>query len=134
MKHARKDTVKTEIVALHGFLNKYHTKVVATIKYNDRQASVNIRKCWRDLPTGELLVGTGITLTPDELDALREILNAHSNGKLDEIDVDGRKAVVFDDIFSSAANIVEKRDAGHVTEDGYACLSWKPGKKRRGEA
>lgn len=121
-----------KIKKIHGYLNPERTKVVATIKFNDNDPEVNIRKCWFDDATGELSTGQGIILTKREIDALAEILNSRdSHGKLPEVSQDGRQSVNFDDIFASAAGIVEKRDAGYTTEDGYIRLSERPGGKRK---
>lgn len=128
---AKKDkTLKVEIKEIHGFLNKKKNKVVVTVSYNDAPPKVNIRSCWFD-DDDELHIGSGISLTDEELDTLEELLSDRKHGKLPTISKDGRKAVDFGDIFSSASDIMEKREAGYTTKDGFIRLTKKPGVKLR---
>lgn len=132
MAKTKPKTLTVKIKTIHGYLNQKRNKVVATIKFNDDEPAVNIRKCWIDEDTGELKTGQGIILTESELDALVEILASRDkSGKLPTVSQDGRKAVNFNSIFESAADIVEKRDAGYTTVDGYIRLSERPGGRRR---
>ena len=126
-----KEKLKVEIKRIHGFLNDKKNKVVASISYNDAPAGINIRKCWES-DEGELMTGQGIILTEDELDVLTDmLLERRREGSMPVVGTDGRKAVQFKEIFSSASDIVEKRDSGYTTEDGFIRMTWKPGAKQR---
>lgn len=120
--------VKSEIQTIHCYLNEGKTKVLATVSWNDRPPKLDIRKCWEK--DGDLMLGGGVSLDEGEVDILTDALTSLSkNGKLPSISKDGRKAVDFDDIFDSATDIVEKRDAGFTTEDGFIKLRKRPGVK-----
>lgn len=123
--------LKVDVIAIHGFLNEAKTKALATISYNDADPKLNIRSCWQDKTTGELRMGSGISLSDDEADALAEFLSDRKHGQLGKVDKSGRKAVNFGNIFSTASDIVEKRDAGYTTEDGFIRLTKRPGVKIR---
>lgn len=123
-----KQELKSDIQQVHGFLNDKKSKVVATIAWGDEPPKINIRTCWDN--NGTLKVGKGITLDKGEVDALTEILvSARNTGEIQRVSKDGRKAVNFSKIFTEATDIVDKRDSGYTTQDGFIKLKKKPGVK-----
>lgn len=125
MSKKEKNELKCEIHQIHGFLSDKKNKVVATVSWGDEPPKLNIRTCW---DKDGLHLGKGITLDPNEVDALTEILvSARNTGELQKISKDGRKAVNFSKIFGEATNIVDKREAGFTTQDGFITLKKRPG-------
>lgn len=125
MSKKEKNELKCEIHQIHGFLNDKKNKVVATVSWGDEPPKLNIRTCW---DKDGLHLGKGITLDPNEVDTLTEILvSARNTGELQKISKDGRKAVNFSKIFGEATNIVDKREAGFTTQDGFIKLKKRPG-------
>lgn len=120
----KKDDVSSEIIKVHGYLNEDKSKVLATVSWNGRDPKLDIRKCWEK--EGELKIGSGISLSEDEASALLDLLPSASNEK-DE--PPKKKAVDFSKVFASASDIVEKRDAGFTTQDGFIVLRKRPGVK-----
>lgn len=128
MSKKEKQELKSEILQVHGFLNDKKSKCVATIAWGDEPAKINIRTCWDK--DGELKVGKGVTLDKDEVDRLTEILvSARNTGEIQRVSNDGRKAVNFSKIFGEATDIVDKRESGYTTQDGFIKLKKKPGVK-----
>lgn len=129
-KDKKSKEVTCDVHQIHGYLNKKQSKVVATIAWNDDEPKLNIRTCY-EKSDGELAFGKGITLEPDEVDELTSILvSARNTGELQKVSKDGKKkAVNFSKVFEEAAGIVQKRDAGETTEDGFIVLKKKPGVK-----
>lgn len=117
-----KEKVTCNITKVYGYLNEEKTKVVADISWNGRPEKLEVRKCW--MKDGELQVGAGIALTEEEVPKLQEILTIAGEGKPKK-----RKAVDFNEVFSDAEGIIEKRDAGFTTVDGFVTLRKRPGVK-----
>lgn len=114
-----------EVNKIHAFLNEKHDKVLATVSWNGRDPKLELRTCWTD-DEGELKLGKGLSLNKDEVDVLVEVL---SSKKLPVITKDGKKAVDFDNIFAASTDIVDKREQGYTTENGFMKLRKKPGVK-----
>ena len=121
----------------YGYLNEKKNKLVAKVSWNDKDPKIDIRTCYEK--DGEIKLGKGISLSYDEISALREILS-----DIDETDEDDdeeeddkpsshsppkRKAVNFEEIFGQVTGIVEKREAGFTTQDGFIVLKKRPGVK-----
>lgn len=123
-----KDSLKVSIKAVHGYLNPEKSLVLATVSWNDGPEKLNIRNCYVD-DEGELQLRKGVALSEDEVDALTDLLKERRKHGLPKIAKDGKKAVDFAGIFESATDIVEHRDAGFTTEDGFICLRKRPGVK-----
>ena len=103
------DSLSVEIKEQYGFLNDKQNKVFAKVVWGDNSAKFDIRKCYEK--DGELKLGSGISLSEDELNMLVK-LNEARRRKEKEREVD------FDDIFRSAAAIEENRAKGFQTENG----------------
>lgn len=103
------DSLSVEIKEQYGFLNDKQNKVFAKVVWGDSSAKFDIRKCYEK--DGELKLGSGISLSEDELNMLVK-LNEARKRKEKESEVD------FDDIFRSAAAIEENRAKGFQTENG----------------
>lgn len=119
----------------YGYLNEKKNKLVAKVSWNDKDPKIDIRSCYEK--DGEIKLGKGISLSYDELGALKDILNNISESDEDDDQGDGptdssppkRQAVNFDEIFGQATGIVEKREAGYTTKDGFIVLKKRPGVK-----
>lgn len=123
---AKKDkTFSYEIESIHAYLNEEQNKVLATVSWNGRDPKLELRICWKD-DDGELKLGKGLSLSKDEAAILVDVL---SDKKLPSITKEGKKSVNFDNIFASSADIVEKREQGYTTEDGFMKLRKRPGVK-----
>lgn len=123
----------SKILKKYGYLNDKKSKVVAKVSWNDGTPKINIRSCF--MKDGELFLGKGVTLDRDEAIQLQTTLKkALADTENDEESEDKAshkpKPVDFNDIFSQASSIVEKRDAGFTTEDGFIKMKFKPGVKR----
>ena len=129
-----------EIHKEFGFLNDKHNKIVAKISWNDKDPKYDIRACYEK--DGEIKLGKGISLSRDEVMELRDILDDvleeddDSEDDDDEEDDDKsppippkKKPVDFSEIFGQAEGIVEKREAGFTTKDGFILLKRRPGVK-----
>lgn len=121
----------------YGYLNEKRNKLVAKVSWNDKDPKIDIRTCYEK--DGEIKLGKGISLSYEEINTLREILS-----DIDESDEDDdeeeddrpsspsppkRQAVNFEEIFGQATGIVEKREAGFTTQDGFIVLKKRPGVK-----
>ena len=123
----------SKILKKYGYLNDKKSKIVAKVSWNDGTPKINIRSCF--MKDGELILGKGVTLDRDEAIQLQSALKkALADVEDDEESEDKTrhkpKPVDFNEIFSQASSIVEKRDAGFTTEDGFIKLKFKPGVKR----
>ena len=112
-----------QIKTIYGYLNEKKNKMVALVEINGTQ-KLDIRSCYED-EDGKLKPSKGISLSKDELKELRKLL------KLVPDDILGKEPVDFNEIFSSASGIIDKREAGYTTEDGFIKLSKKRGVKLR---
>lgn len=114
--------VTCNIERVIGFVNKKETKVLVMVSWNDGPTRTELRKCWKT-DSGELRLGAGIPLDDDEIDELVELFKQRP------------KPVNFSEVFKSSTGIMEKRQAGFKTEDGFVVLRKRPGyEKRRGDA
>lgn len=119
--------VQCEITAVHGYLNDDRSKVVATISWNGKTPKFNIRDCFFD-DESELQVRKGITLDSSEVDRLNDILaEQRRTGILPKLSIDGKPIVDFSRIFTEADGIVEAREEGYTTKDGFIVLRRRPG-------
>ena len=103
------DSLSVEIKEQYGFLNDKQNKVFAKVVWGDNSAKFDIRKCYEK--DGELRLGSGISLSEDELNMLVKLNEARKRKEKE-------KEVDFDDIFRSAAAIEENRAKGFQTENG----------------
>ena len=129
-KGGKKSDINLKIHQMHGYLNDDKTKVVATVTWTDKDdPKLNIRSCYED-DDGELKLGKGISLSTKEVNKLTEILvSARNTGEMQKITREGKKAVNFSKVFSEADGIIEKRDAGQTTQDGFTILKRRYGVK-----
>lgn len=119
----------------YGYLNEKKNKLVAKVSWNDKDPKIDIRSCYEK--DGEIKLGKGISLSYDELGVLKDILDNISESDEDDDQEDNptdssppkRQAVNFDEIFGQATGIVEKREAGYTTKDGFIVLKKRPGTK-----
>lgn len=117
-KEKLKADLKCEIEEVYGFLNKEHTMVYARVSWNGRKAKDEIRKCTED--DGELHLSKGVALLPAEVETLCKIFRHEVKP-----DKGSFECVDFDEIFRSGEGIMDKRNAGYRTEDGFTVLSRK---------
>lgn len=121
-----------KVIKKFGYLNSDKKKILAKIAWYDKDAKYDIRKCWDK--EGELMIGTGISVSRKELKELRDLIDKvldtdeeDEEEEEDEPDSDGRTPVNLDDVLSSVPGILDKREAGYTTEDGFIRLKAKPG-------
>lgn len=113
-KKTKKTEISYEILQIYMFLNKEHSKVFARVSWNDNPPKDEVRSCWEK--DGELKLGKGIALSPEEITAMYEYLNSREPE---------REPVDFSEIFRSSEGIMEKRKAGVQTKDGFIVLGRK---------
>lgn len=117
-KNTKKSEITCDIEELYGILSDNGCgtrKIFARISWNGLPAKTEIRVV-RTKVDGEEIVGKGIALTDSEIDNLIE---SYRKKKASD---DKNKPVNFQDIFNAAPGIVDKREEGHVTKDGYIIL------------
>lgn len=143
-----------EVKEEYGYLNDKENKIVAKVSWNDKPAKYDIRSCYTK--DDEIKLGKGISLTYDEIetlhDILEEILIADKDSQSEDDDEEDHSAkkkskppsvgvsetpkrpvVDFAEIFGEATGIMEKREAGYTTKDGFILLKRRPGVKIKGE-
>lgn len=128
MKDKKSDDRNYKVIKKFGYLNSDKKKILAKISWYDKDAKYDIRKCWDK--EGELMIGTGISVSRKELKELRDLIDEvldDDEEEEDEPDSDGRTPVNLDDVLSSVPGILDKREAGYTTEDGFIRLKSKPG-------
>lgn len=124
-----------EIHKEYGFLSDKHNKIVAKISWNDKDPKYDIRACYEK--DGEIKLGKGISLSREEVTSLRDILDDILEDDDEDDDSPSpastsppkKKPVDFNEIFGQAEGIVEKREAGFTTKDGFILLKRRPGVK-----
>ena len=89
-----------------------------------KEAKIDIRSCFTK--DGDIKLGKGISLSYDEVTKLKSILEKLSD---DDDQSSKKKAVNFEEIFGQATGIVERREQGFTTKDGFIQLKPKPGVK-----
>ena len=127
-KDRKRDDPNYRIIKRYGYLNSDEKKILAKISWYDKDAKYDIRKCWDK--EGELMIGTGISLSRKELKELRDLIDKvldDEDEEDDEPDSDGRTPVNMDEVLSSVSGILSKREEGYTTEDGFIRLKCKPG-------
>ena len=90
-------------------------KIFGMVAWNDRPAKAEIRTIVKK-HDGSEMIGKGIALSDEELEAL---VTAYKKKKKHD---DANKPVDFNDIFGAAPDIVNKREHGQVTKDGFVVL------------
>ena len=104
-----KGEITCNIEKVYGFLNKKETKALVLVSWNGGPTRAELRKCWKT-DDGELRLGAGLPLDDSEIDELIELFKQRP------------KPVNFDEVFKSSTGIMEKRQAGFKTEDGFVVL------------
>ena len=107
-----KSEITCEIKKVYGFLNRNEDKALVNVSWNGAPARIELRQCYRDRDNGELRLGQGIALSPEELSELMEI---NDRRKAAEVD--------YGSIFSKSEGIMSKRKAGYRTENGFIRLT-----------
>ena len=115
--------ISYEIEKEYGYLNDKQSKIVAKVAWNGKEAKIDIRSCFTK--DGDIKLGKGISLSYDEVTKLKSILEKLS----DDDQSSKKKAVNFEEIFGQATGIVERREQGFTTKDGFIQLKPKPGVK-----
>lgn len=146
-KSSKKDSsdFSYEIKEEYGYLNDKQNKIVAKVSWNDKPTKYDIRSCYEK--DDEIKLGKGISLTYDEVETLHnileEVLIADKDSQSEDDDEEEhsvgvpetpkRPVVDFAEIFGEATGIMEKREAGFTTKDGFILLKRRPGVKIKGE-
>ena len=117
--------ISYEIEKEYGYLNDKQSKIVAKVAWNGKEAKIDIRSCFTK--DGGIKLGKGISLSDDEVAKLKSILEKLSDD--DDDQSSKKKAVNFEEIFGQATGIVERREQGFTTKDGFIQLKPKPGVK-----
>ena len=102
--------ISCNIVEKFGYLNESETKIFAKVSWSEKEPKYDIRKCYTPA-NGELKLAAGISLTESEMDMLVSLYQASRS-----------KEVKLDEVFASATSIMEKRENGYRTEDGFIRL------------
>ena len=105
---SKKSEVTYNIEEIYCFLDN-RKKVFLRIAWNGKEAKNELRTCWED-KDGELHIGKGVEITEEDLDAIMEKFPRK------------KKAVDFAEVFESSRGIMEKREAGYSTENGFIKL------------
>ena len=117
--------ISYEIEKEYGYLNDKQSKIVAKVAWNGKEAKIDIRSCFTK--DGGIKLGKGISLSDDEVAKLKSILEKLSDD--DDDQSSKKKAVNFEEIFGQATGIIERREQGFTTKDGFIQLKPKPGVK-----
>ena len=115
--------ISYEIEKEYGYLNDKQSKIVAKVAWNGKEAKIDIRSCFTK--DGDIKLGKGISLSYDEVTKLKSILEKLS----DDDQSSKKKAVNFEEIFGQATGIVERREQGFTTKDGFIQLKPRHGIK-----
>lgn len=116
--------ISYEIEKEYGYLNDKQSKIVAKVAWNGKEAKIDIRSCFTK--DGDIKLGKGISLSYDEVTKLKSILEKLSD---DDDQSSKKKAVNFEEIFGQATGIVERREQGFTTKDGFIQLKPRHGIK-----
>lgn len=120
--------ISYEIEKEYGYLNDKQSKIVAKVAWNGKEAKIDIRSCFTK--DGGIKLGKGISLSDDEVAKLKSILEKLSDDDNDKDDQSSKKkAVNFEEIFGQATGIVERREQGFTTKDGFIQLKPRHGIK-----
>lgn len=120
--------ISYEIEKEYGYLNDKQSKIVAKVAWNGKEAKIDIRSCFNK--DGDIKLGKGISLSYDEVTKLKSILEKLSDDDDDDDDQSSKKkAVNFEEIFGQATGIVERREQGFTTKDGFIQLKPRHGIK-----
>lgn len=122
-KKDKKDQVTYEIIKIHLFLNKDETKVFCRVAWNGGKPRDEVRTCWRK--DGELKLGKGIPLSVSDITSLYDFIDTVGVDFEGEPDYNKPTGVDFDSLFASSMGIMEKREAGYQTVDGFIDLRRK---------
>lgn len=125
-KKDKKDQVTYEIVKVYLFLNEDETKVFCRVAWNGGEPRDEVRTCWRK--DGKLKLGKGIPLSASDITNLYNFIDMARDDfedEEDESDCDKPTVVDFDSLFASSMGIMEKREAGYQTVDGFIDLRRK---------
>ena len=117
--------ISYEIEKEYGYLNDKQSKIVAKVAWNGKEAKIDIRSCFTK--DGGIKLGKGISLSDDEVAKLKSILEKLSDD--DDDQSSKKKAVNFEEIFGQATGIVERREQGFTTKDGFIQLKPRHGIK-----
>lgn len=117
--------ISYEIEKEYGYLNDKQSKIVAKVAWNGKEAKIDIRSCFTK--DGDIKLGKGISLSYDEVTKLKSILEKLSDD--DDDQSSKKKAVNFEEIFGQATGIVERREQGFTTKDGFIQLKPRHGIK-----
>ena len=110
--------LKCDIEEIYGFLNPEHTMIYCRVSWNGRKAKDEIRKCTVE-DDGEIHLSKGLAITGKEVETLIKIYNG-------ELVYDGTDTGVnFEQLFSASEGIMEKREAGYKTKDGFIVVERK---------
>lgn len=127
-KDKKSDDRNYKVIKKFGYLNSDEKKILVKMSWYDKDAKYDIRKCWDK--EGELMIGTGISLSRKELKELRGLIDKvldDDDEEDDESDNDSRTPVNLDEVLSAVPGILNKREEGYTTEDGFIRLKCKPG-------
>lgn len=105
-------TISCTVEKIYGYLSPREDKVFVRVSWNGMPAKDEVRKCWTS-DDGELHLGKGIDLTETEIATLKSLSDSKP------------KPINFSDIFASSEGIMEKRQAGYSTKDGFIVLRRK---------
>lgn len=117
--------ISYEIEKEYGYLNDKQSKIVAKVAWNGKEAKIDIRSCFTK--DGDIKLGKGISLSDDEVAKLKSVLEKLSDD--DDDQSSKKKAVNFEEIFGQATGIVERREQGFTTKDGFIQLKPRHGIK-----
>lgn len=126
-KKADKKSVTCEIKKIHLFLNDEKTKVYVRVSWNGNPPKDEVRSCWEK--DGQLMLGKGISLSPTEITSLYDFLDTVGVDYEEPSKRDEPVGVDFDQLFETSVGIMEKRQQGMQTSDGFVVLTRKGGKR-----
>lgn len=118
-KRAAPKTFEMEIIELYGFLNEEHTVCFVKVSWNGRKAKNEIRRCKE--VEGELILGKGLAITDSEIRTLIGIVNGTEKPDKGS----WKDPVDFNALFRAGEGIMEKREKGYRTKDGFIMLTRK---------
>lgn len=128
-KGKKKSDITYKIIKIHYFLDQDCKKVYVRVAWGDMPPRDEVRTCWKK--DGKLYLGKGIPLTEEEIRNLYDFCETVGvDFDPDSYKDDNEPGVDFDDIFRQSEGIMDKRNAGYRTKDGFIVLSRKDGKRK----
>lgn len=109
----KKDSLTYEINEVH-WISDDEKKAYLNISWGNGEPKDELRRIWKD-DNGDIHPGKGIAISAEELEQILESIRRAKKKR-------GKNPVNFDAVFASAGGILDKREKGYSTMDGFIKL------------